>query len=201
MKTLWFLFIGLCCISDCHAQSGWKVPKLRELSQADAIKTGAAHLSAEDIALLKRVTRDVIEECAADPGPGDPGTALGLFGQLRVRRVNLGPHSNAGLVVQGTGVCMCGAVGNCPFWVIGEAPRPGVLLETVGIQTFALQENLTARRFDLLVGSHDSAMQTDLQRFRFNGTKYQLNGCALIDWDDENLNLLRRPRITARECP
>jgi len=53
-----------------------------------------AHLSVEDTALLKRETKNVIEECVKDPGPSDPGTATGLFARLRVRRISLGPASS-----------------------------------------------------------------------------------------------------------
>jgi hypothetical protein len=200
-KTIWLLLIGLCSTPESCAQNGWKVPKLQELTQVDAIKNRAAPLSAEDIALLKRATKGAIEECVKDPGPLDPGTAKGLFAQFRVRRIPLSPNSSPGLVVQGFGACMCGAVGNCPFWIISEDPNPRVLLEAKGIQTFAFQERQSAAHFDLLLGSHDSAMQTDLQRFRFNGSKYQLSGCALIDWEDENLRLLRQPRVTPGDCP
>jgi hypothetical protein len=199
--TLVVLIIGLCGISECRAQSVWKVPRLQELTQADAIKNRAAHLSAEDVALLKQVTKDLIEDCVKDPFPSDPVTESGLFAQFRVRRVSLSAASNQGLVVQGFGACMCGAVGNCPFWIIGEGTHPRVLLETGGIQTFAFQKRQSPAHFDLFLGSHDSAMQTDLQRFGFDGSKYQLSGCAVIDWDDQNLRLLRQPRVTPGACP
>jgi hypothetical protein len=75
---------------------------------------------------------------------------------------------------------MCGAVGNCPFWLIIGNPQPATLLHAVGIQTFKFQKSVTAAHFNLVVGVHDSAMMTDLQRFRFDGTKYQRNDRAFL---------------------
>jgi hypothetical protein len=200
-KMLWCLIAGICCASACCAQGSWTLPKLRELTQADAIKGGAAHLSAKDVALLKQVAKGKIEGCVDNPGPSDPKTARGLFSEFRARRISLAPRGGQGLVVQGSGACMCGAVGNCPFWIIGEGSRPLVLLETEGIQTFAFQKGTSSGRFDLLLGTHSSAMQTDLQRFRFDGDKYALDGCAEVDWDDVSLQLLPKPRVTPGKCP
>jgi hypothetical protein len=47
------------------------------------------------------------------------------------------------------------------------------LIHAIGIQSFAFQKSQTADHFDLMMGSHDSAMVTDLQSFRFNGIKNQ----------------------------
>jgi hypothetical protein len=166
-KTLIGIILGLCCIPACSAQGEWTLPKLQELTQADAIKNRAAHLSAEDTTLLKRVAKSEIEGCVDDTGPLDPRTSRGLFAQFRAQRVSLSP-TGQGLVMQGYGACMCGAVGNCPIWIISEDPRPRVLLKTKGVQTFVFQKTQSSGHFDLLLGSHDSAMQTDLQRLRFN---------------------------------
>ena len=199
-KTLFCLIVGLCCISRCLAQHGWVVPKLEELTQADSIKSGRAHLSAEETTLLKQVTREIINKCVKYPGPYDPKTPAEFFGQLRAQRVALTPHGDSGLVVQGFGSCMCGAVGNCSFWIIGASPHRRVLLEGDGIQTFAFQATQSDGYFDLFLGAHYSAMRTDLERFRFDGTKYRRNGCATIEWADEIDNKLPHPRITPKPC-
>jgi hypothetical protein len=95
---------------------------------------------------------------------------------------------------------MCGAVGNCPFWLLSEGPSPKLLLKAIGIQSFAVQKNRRRTRFDLVLGSHDSGMKTDLQRFHFDGARYQRIDCANIEWDDESLNRLDPPRITVGPC-
>ncbi len=128
-KSLWGIIVLQCCIAECLAQSKWVLPNLQELTEADAIGRGSAQLSTDETALLRNLTHKIIAECIADPGPGDAHTAAGTFRRIRVRRVPLTPQGDAGLVVQGFGSCMCGAVGNCPFWVIGGQPHPRNLLK------------------------------------------------------------------------
>lgn len=142
----------------------------------------------------------VIKECMNDPDPGDPTTAAGYFDRFMVRRVDLTPRGDLGLAVQGFGACMCGAVGNCPFWIVAEGPDPRVLLEANGIQTFGFSKSSASGYFELVLGTHDSALVTDLQRFEFDGTKYRLNGCATIAWADDVGNELRHPVITPGPC-
>ena len=200
-NSLWGFIVVLCCLPACSAQSRWVLPKLQELTPADAIGRGSVQLSADETTLLRNLTRKIISLCMDDPGPGDPHTTAEMFKRMRVRRVPLTPKGDSGLVVQGFGVCMCGAVGNCPFWLIGQNPHPTALMHMVGIQSFAFQESLTSDHFDLIIGSHDSAMETYLQRFKFNGAKYERKGCASLEWSDPVGNALHPPRITAHRCP
>jgi hypothetical protein len=165
-RKLCGLIVVLCCVFECLAQSRWTLPKLQELTKSEAIGRGSVQLSAEETTLLKDLTRKIISVCIEDPGPGDPHTASGMFNRIRVRRLPLTPEGNSGLVVQGFGVCMCGAVGNCPFWVISQNPHPTALIRAVGIQSFAFQKSVATDHFDLVLGSHDSAMVTYLQRFQ-----------------------------------
>ena len=199
-KTLCGVIVLLCFFSECLAQSRWVLPKLQELTNADAIGSGSAQLSTEEISLLKTLTSKIIANCFDYPGPGNPDTAMAAFRRMRVRRVPLGPQGDSGLVVQGFGACMCGAVGNCPLWVVGEQPHPHATLHAVGIQSFAFQKSATADHFDLVLGSHDSAMVTDLQKFRFDGTLYKRTGCASLEWADPVGKALHPPRITSERC-
>lgn len=200
-KTLCSVIVLLCCLSECPAQSRWVLPKLQELTDADAIGRGSAQLSTEEVSLLKNLTSKVVANCLDDPGLGDPRTAIVAFKRMRVRRVPLTSHGDSGLVVQGSGVCMCGAVGNCLLWVIGEQPRPLAILHAVGIQSFAFRNSATANRFDLVLGTHDSASATHLQRFRFDGRSYKRADCALLEWADPMGNVLHPPTITPERCP
>jgi hypothetical protein len=74
---------------------------------------------------------------------------------------------------------MCGGVGNCPFWLLSAGPNPKLLLKAIGIQSFAFQKNPASTRFDLVLGSHDSAMETHIQRFRFDGAGADALGAPL----------------------
>jgi hypothetical protein len=201
MRKISGLLLLLCCVCGALGQQKWAVPNLEELDQADALNRGRAHLSADEEALIKRVTRKTIDKCLKYVGPYDPKTAGATFDQLRVKRVELTPHGDTGLVVQSTSNCTCGAVGNCSFWLIAGGQNPRVVLAaTIGVQTFAFDKAQTAGHYDLVLGQHDSATRTDLARYRFDGTRYRLQDCALLAWSDNDGNMLRKPRITRTPC-
>ncbi len=181
------------------ALENWAQPKLKELSSSESVAAGTSHLTADETKLLKRVSQSIIARCSEDPRPKNQAASARLFGRLRARRVTFTSQGESALVVQGFGACMCGAVGNCPFWLIAGQTQPELLLSAVGIQTFAFRES-ASDHFDLILGSHDSAMVTDLQRFRYAGTRYRRIGCARVEWDDESGNELHPPRITAERC-
>ena len=192
--------MGLCGISCAFAQRNWVVPELQWLSQADELVHNNTQLTSGEKALLKQITAGIINECVKYPGFRDPKTAEGLFAMFRVERVVLAPNGQQGLLVQGNGNCMCGATGNCPFWLITGKSNPRVILDANGIQTFGFQKSTTADHYDLILGRHDSAMATDLQQFKFDGKRYRRQGCALAEWADEMGNALPKPRITNRPC-
>jgi hypothetical protein len=192
--------MGLCGVSCALAQHEWTVPELQWLSQADELAHSSIQLTSGEKALLKQTTAGIINECVKDPGPWDPKTASGMFALLRVRRVAMAPNGEQGLIVQGNGTCMCGAVGNCPFWLVTGKSNPRVILDANGIQTFGFQRSTTASHYDLILGRHDSAMATDLQQYRFDGKRYRRQDCALAEWADEMGNALPKPRITSRPC-
>jgi hypothetical protein len=195
------LILALCFASEAVGQTIWSLPKLKELDQSNTIGKSSINLSAEETGLVRKLTHRITSACISDPGPGDPKTTQGIFKSLRVGRVDLTTKGESALVVQGEGVCMCGAVGNCPFWLLSRGSNPKLLLKATGIQSFSVQKSRANDTFDLILGSHDSAMETYIQKFRFDGTSYQRSGCATIEWDDESGNRLDPPRITSGRCP
>ncbi len=173
-KILPAVLLALCFASEAVGQATWSLPKLKELDQSNAIgKTTAIQLSTEETSLLRQLTHRITTACVADPGPGDPKIAEEIFKSLRIDWVELTSRGDSALVVQGDGVCMCGAVGNCPLWLLSGGQNPRLLLKALGIQSFAIQNAGANTHFDLILGSHDSAMETDLQRFRFDGVRYK----------------------------
>lgn len=116
-KVLWAVI--LFCVPPIFAQRVWVMPRLHEIPWTQTIGSRKVKLSMAETALLKVASRRVIAACVKDPGPGDPKTAIGLFENLRVGRVEIAPDGETALLVQGNAVCMCGAVGNCSFWLIG----------------------------------------------------------------------------------
>lgn len=199
-KQRWLPILILCSASVSLAQHGWTAPDLKELSEKDAIGRGVVRLSPEEVKLLKLVARREFADCGTDPVLWGPKTAAELFNALRVERVPLTADGKEGLVVQGTGYCMCSATGNCPIWIVGENTHPELLLKVEGIQSFAIQHAQASDHFDLILGSHDSAMESYLKKYRLDGSKYRRTGCASLEWADGAGNEFDPPRITVRRC-
>lgn len=184
------------------AQSRWSVPQLHELGwKADRIANGSTPLSsAERKAVAQIVGRD-IRACLRDPGLDDPTTFEGYINSLRIKRIRLDDAGLSGLVVQGNGDCMCGATGNCNFWLIAERPSGfDVVLRTIGIQSFEIKKTMANGYFDVVLGSHDSATRTDLGLYHYTGTYYRRAACALMSYDGPNWTVLKTPHITPQKC-
>ena len=197
MKRVSWIVV-LFCVSGAFAQRVWVMPKLHEVPWKQTIGSGKVHLSAAEMVILKRASRKIIAACVKYPGPWDPKTAKGLFEHLRVGRVDIGSAGEKALVVQGNGVCMCGAVGNCPIWLIGVEKQPRLLLGTEGIQMFAIEKPGTNGHFGLVLGTHDSASEFFLQRFQFSRTQYRREGCALLDYANPVGRSYPKPKIAGR---
>ncbi len=137
-SSLVTFLLALCVSAEAIEQTSWSLPTLKELEQSDAIGTGTTQLSPAEANIVRQITHRVTSACVADPGPGDPKTEDGIFKALRIRRIDLTPKGESALAIQGDGVCMCGAVGNCPFWLLSKGPNPKLLLKAIGIQSFAI---------------------------------------------------------------
>lgn len=77
--------------------------------------------------------------------------------------------------ISGWTYLFCGAVGNCMTWVLSQDDK--ILLEDSGKEITVLKTNHNAEP-DILFSVHDSASDTDLERWRFSGSKYVLSWCG-----------------------
>jgi hypothetical protein len=201
-QLFWFCFVIILFAVPGNAQTKWRVPTLTELSARNQLAQSTTSLSAGETAVLRKVTAHAIAACLADPGPGDPHTAAGLFGDLRIKRVSLSNGGARGLIVQGSDVCMCGATGNCDFWLLDETSgEPKLVLHAIGIQSFEVTKSLTLDRFNVVTRGHSSATQSWLQKFVFDGNRYRRTSCALMDYmDNSTMEALKTPTVAETPC-
>lgn len=191
----------LATAGTAFAQAKRLVPHLSELGPGDQIRSGRTPLSRTERSALKHITGRAIRACLRDPGLEDPTTVAGYLESLTVHRVLLNDAGLHGLVVQGWGDCMCGATGNCDFWLVEERPSGfEVLLHTMGIQSFAIEKARTNGYFDVVLGTHDSATETDLGLYHYTGTYYRRATCALMSYNGPNWTVLKVPDITPQKC-
>jgi hypothetical protein len=77
--------------------------------------------------------------------------------------------------VSGWTYLMCGAVGNCMTWVLDQHNK--LLLEDSG-KAFTVLHSVHYTRPDILFSVHDSADDTELEKWQFNGSQYILTWCG-----------------------
>jgi hypothetical protein len=101
-------------------------------------------------------------------------------------------------VVQGFGSDFCGGTGNCNFWVLTGDYK--VVLSNIA-QTYHIQTASHSALPDIVTSQHDSAFESMLKLWQFDGTSYKRNACAdEIFGDSMSGKTFRRPRITPKPC-
>jgi hypothetical protein len=101
------------------------------------------------------------------------------------------------LLVQGWGDTLCGAVGNCALWVLD--PNDHVILASGG-KRVSLQRTFHNAYPDLQISTHESASDTGLKKWRFDGNRYRLSWCGISSWGLPTDNWTHA-RIETRACP
>jgi hypothetical protein len=194
------LAILLAFSSASNARSDWYVPNLLELDQSDQVMNHKPPLSSQELLAVRKATAADVSECSKEPVfENQHGETL--FRGLRVRRIAIGADKTEALVIQGWGGCMCGATGNCTFRLL-EVSQSGyhVLLSAKGIQTFAILDSGAAGYYDIVTGAHDSASDTYLAKYHFDGERYRKYGCAELSYQGDRFDRLKTPRIIPEPC-
>lgn len=104
------------------------------------------------------------------------------------------------LVVQPSGEELCGATGNCSFWVVDLRHRR-ILLNAVGIQSFAVSPTRPGAMPEIITSSHASTYEQERIRWQFQGSIYQRESCATVDTATDDGQPYPSPKITPHPCP
>jgi len=169
------IFSMICLLSlSCAAQTSWPIKQFHQIENQDQI--APKQLTPEERAsIVKPLCRiAAIEHCTDDA----------LSGSFRFTRVSLTGTAKDSVLVQGLGSDLCGATGNCTFVVFDGDGR--IVLNTYGVQRFLIARDLSNGRFDIVTSQHDSANESILRRFRFDGHKYRSFRCADLIYGDLN---------------
>jgi hypothetical protein len=113
---------------------------------------------------------------------------------LRLQRINT--KSSSFLLVQTWGSELCGAVGNCKVWVLGEHDR--TLLDGAGGKKVTVTQNYHHGLPDIRFAMHDSASETAIGRWRFDGHQYREVSCAIVDYGF--IQPYKHPQISHVSC-
>jgi hypothetical protein len=116
------------------------------------------------------------------------------------RAERLSSAGGSALVVQPSGNELCGATGNCSFWIVDLRHRR-VVLNAVGIQSFAVTPSRPGGMPEIVTSSHASAYEQELIRWRFQGSSYQRESCATVDMANDDGQPYPTPKVTPHPCP
>jgi len=116
---------------------------------------------------------------------------------FRAERLTLA--GSPALVVQPTGEELCGATGNCSFWIVDLHHRR-VVLNAEGIQSFSTSSARPGAMPDIITSTHASASEQELTRWQFQGASYRREGCATVASAGDDGQPYSTPKITAHAC-
>ena len=142
----------------------------------------------------QQLARNLAEEFSGEPN------ATALAKRTRVKLIDLNRDGIPEVIAQGSGERVCGATGNCPFWIYQKQGGTYKLLLYGTAQTFTIQPTRTNGFSDLVLGIHDSATRQDLLLYQFHRREYRQTGCYVADWSylasDGERHDLKQPNIT-----
>jgi hypothetical protein len=103
------------------------------------------------------------------------------------------------LVIQPSGGDLCGATGNCSFWVVDLRHRR-VVLNAVGIQSFAVSAARPGSMPNIITSTNASTYEQERIRWQFQGSSYHRESCATVDSASDDGQPYPTPKITPHPC-
>lgn len=177
------------CLSAA-AQPNWTTTRVHEIETQTVKNTRLSH---EQLSQLQTVVGPTLKECSNYPSSFEKKIELS---DLRMESVVLSPTVK-GYAVQGMGSCMCGATGNCAFWLLDS--RLHLLLDS-DAQGFAVLLPTTHGMHDVVLSLHGSATDSEHTLYRFDGRRYQRSQCADVDFAPTPERILKNPKVTLEAC-
>lgn len=116
---------------------------------------------------------------------------------FRAERLTLA--GNPAVAVQPSDNELCGASGNCSFWIVDLRHRR-VLLNAIGIRSFAVSSAQRGPMPDIITGSHASANEEEYIRWHFHGSSYERGECATVASANGDGQPYPTPKITPHPC-
>jgi len=160
------------------------------------------HPPSSSLQRLPAVERDlVIKLIRPGLGPLFQGEAPSVLDQairsFGAERINLGGVSVVALA-PGSGE-LCGAHGNCSFWIVDLTHRR-VVLHTDAVAGFAVDTPKPHAVADVYTSTRNSGNASEMIRWRYVGVHFERDLCATTNDTDESGAPLKEPQITPHPC-
>jgi hypothetical protein len=167
------LLLVFVLLSSANAQTTWTNTDMHEVDMANL--ASKAKLSAEQTKQLRKLDNNLDD--------------------LRIEKIDMG--SLTGYAVQGFGGNLCGAVGNCAFWILDAQMH--ILLKYIA-QRFAVLPTNTNGKRDIVLADHSSATDSAWGLYHFTGTYYRRAECADVNYAPNPDVILKKPVVTTIPC-
>jgi hypothetical protein len=170
-------------------------------AQAPAWPVQRMHPPSSSLQRLSPVEREsVMRLIRPELGPLFQGEASSVMDQairsFRAERISLG--SASAVAVSPNSGELCGANGNCSFWIVDMTHRH-VVLHTDTVQSFAVDSPKPHTVANVYTSTR-SAASSEMIRWRYVGSHYERDSCATVNGTDDSGAPLREPRITPHPC-
>jgi hypothetical protein len=93
---------------------------------------------------------------------------------FRPQFIDLNNDRRREIILRATDSCECSATGNCSFWIVetqGATPRK--LLVARDVQRWYVLRSRTNGFRDVVTATHNSAAESELTVYKYDGTSYQ----------------------------
>jgi hypothetical protein len=167
---------------------GWPVSHLHEAS------TSIARLPSADRLIAHTLLRPEMGPLFQDQSLRTLDKAIDSFAAERLKLNEI-----PALAVHANGDEVCSPTGNCSFWII-DLQRHRILLRSIATQTFAVDRPSPRGLPDIITGTTDSATETDLIRWHYEGAQYIQQSCATVDDADNDGKPYTQPKLTPHPC-
>lgn len=171
-------------------------------SQANAWPLAATHEASTSLERLPPAQRSIVLPLLKPYlGPlvqGESSEEINrTMRSFRAERLTLA--GSPAVAVQPSGNELCGATGNCSFWVVDLRHRR-VVLNAVGVQSFALSPAAAPAMPQIITSSHASSHEQERILWEFQGSTYQRESCATVDTASDDGQPYPTPKITPHPC-
>ncbi len=125
-----------------------------------------------------------------------------LVAETRIEFIDLNGDGKLEILAQGNGLGPCGGTGNCSWWIFEQTPAGlKMLLETTwGFEVIAVRPWKTNGYSDIVLGSHVSATERELELFKFDGTVYRKDSCYYRSYVGAHGEFLKIPWVARTGC-
>jgi hypothetical protein len=124
---------------------------------------------------------------------------------FRVEKIDLNDDTKPEFVVQGLNKYLCTITGNCSFWIYQKTGNGYErVLEASDVQQYNFKRTLSNGYRDLMTSTHDSAFDSSLSLYRFDGDEYRLTECGERSYSyldkQGQFHIRKQPLVTISKC-